>query len=31
MEMGYEQIENIYLTEEMTTDENLQAAKDALT
>ena len=31
MEMGYEQVENIYLTEEMTTDESLQAAKDALT
>lgn len=31
MEMGYEQIENIYLTEEMIADESLQAAKDALT
>lgn len=30
MEIGYEQVENIYLTEEMTTDESLQAAKDAL-
>ena len=30
MEMGYEQMENIYLTEEMTTDENLQTAKETL-